>query len=206
MARARLGVAPVVAALAMLASACGGSGADASTARSAPKHTAVQASGRRLPGGLKSIPAPGPTGRSASAAEVRVITSWANALRQGYVTAAAALFKLPSALINGPDAKGELSVIVIHNLAQAEAAQETLPCGAKFISADQRGRFVNALFALTGRTGPGGSNCAGGVGETARTNFLIEDGQIVDWIRAPDDPGDNGSPPARGSGGGGPVV
>ena len=128
-----------------------------------------------------------------------MITSWANALRRGNVAAAAAMFKRPSALINGPNSSGELSVIVIHNTAQAEAALQTLPCGAQFISADQRGRFVNALFKLTARTGPGASNCAGGIGETARTNFLIQDGQIVDWIRAPDDPGDNGSPPASGS-------
>ncbi len=137
---------------------------------------------------------------------MRVIISWANALRNGNVAAAAALFKLPSAMINGLAANGGLSVIVIHNLAQAEAAQRTLPCGARFISADQRGRFVNALFQLTGRVGPGGSKCTGGVGETARTNFLIEDGRIVDWIRAPDDPGDNGSPPAQGSSGSGPVA
>ncbi len=197
-------MAPVVAMLAMLASACGGSGGQPPASHAASKHAPVQASRKPLPGGLTSIPAPGPTGRSPSAADVRVIVGWANALRHGNVAAAAAMFKLPSALINGPDANGELSVIVIHNLAQAEAAEQSLPCGAKFISADQRGRFVNALFSLTGRTGPGGSNCAGGVGETARTNFLIENGQIVDWIRAPDDPGDNGSPPTGGSGGGGP--
>ena len=195
-------MAPVVAAVAMLASACGGSGSHSSSTHSTPAHAPAQASSKRLPGGLTSIPAPGPTGRSASAADVRVITSWADALRNGHVAAAAAMFKRPSALINGPDANGELSVIVIHTMAQAEAALESLPCGAQFISADQRGRFVNALFKLTGRTGPGGSNCAGGVGATARTNFLIEGGQIVDWIRAPDDPGDNGSPPASGSGGG----
>jgi hypothetical protein len=198
MARARLAVVPVVAAAAMLASACGASGSHATTTHSAPKRTPVQASGTGLPGGLTSIPTPGPTGLPPSTADVRVITSWANALRHGNLHAAAALFKIPSALINGPDANGELSVIVIHNLAQAVAAQESLPCGAKFVSADQRGRFVNALFELTGRSGPGGSNCAGSVGVTARTNFLIEEGRIVDWIRAPDDPGDNGSPPAQG--------
>jgi hypothetical protein len=169
-------------------------------------HAPTHASSGRLPGGLTSIPTPGPTGRAASAAEIRVITAWSSALRHGNVAAAAAMFKHPSALINGPDSNGELSVIVIRNMAQAEAAQETLPCGAQFISADQRGRFVNALFKLTGRTGPGGSNCAGGVGETARTNFLIEGDQIVDWIRAPNDPGDNGSPPTQGTGTTGPVA
>jgi hypothetical protein len=191
---------------AILVSACGGSGSHSSSTHSTRVHAPARASSTGLPGGLRSIPTPGPTGRPASAADVRVITAWSNALRHGNVAAAAAMFKRPSALINGPDSNGELSVIVIHNMAQAEAALQTLPCGAQFISADQRGRFVNALFKLTRRTGPGGSDCAGGVGETARTNFLIEGGQIVDWIRAPDDPGDNGGPPAQGSGGGGPVA
>ncbi len=36
----------------------------------------------------------------------------------------------------------------------------------------------------------------------ARTNFVIKGGRIVEWIRAPDDPGDNKqptvpAPPAR---------
>ena len=53
---------------------------------------------------------------------------------------------------------------------------------------------MNALFRLTGRPGLGGSGCGGGVGQTARTNFMIAHGRIVEWIRAPDDPGDNGRP------------
>ena len=61
-------------------------------------------------------------------------------------------------------------------------------------SADQRGRYVNALFRLTGRSGLGGSTCGTGVGQTARTNFVIVGGRIVEWIRAPDDPGDNRTP------------
>jgi hypothetical protein len=62
------------------------------------------------------------------------------------------------------------------------------------VSADQRGRFTNALFRLTGRLGPGGSDCGSGAGTTARTNFVISHGKIVAWIRAPDDPGDNHTP------------
>jgi hypothetical protein len=111
------------------------------------------------------------------------------------------LFRFPSELINGIG-NGLAAVIVIHSLAEAEGANETLPCGAKFISADQRGPYVNALFRLTGRPGPGGSNCGSGAGRTARTNFLIENGRIVQWIRAPDEPGDNASPPSSLSGGG----
>jgi hypothetical protein len=69
----------------------------------------------------------------------------------------------------------------------------TLPCGAKFISADQRGPYINALFRLTDRPGPGGG-CGAGAGQTARTNFVISARRIVEWIRAPDDPGDNAAP------------
>ena len=96
-------------------------------------------------------------------------------------------------MINGTGVGGSALLITIDTQAEAEAANTTLPCGARLISADQRGRYVNALFRLTGRTGPGGSNCDGGVGQTARTNFVIVRGRILEWIRAPDDPGDNGS-------------
>ena len=106
-------------------------------------------------------------------------------------------------MVNRVGPGGTVAVIRIGSLTQAEAANTTLPCGARFVSADQRGRYVNALFKLTGRTGPGGDACASGKGQTARTNFLIADARIVEWIRAPDDPGDNGSTPG---GAGGPVV
>lgn len=120
-----------------------------------------------------------------------VIRGWSDALRRGDVTRAAEYFAVPSVMINGPDANGNAVVIRIRSRADAEAANVTLPCGAKFISADQRGRFVNALFRLTDRPGPGGG-CGSGSGLTARTNFVISGRRIVEWLRAPDDPGDNG--------------
>ncbi len=136
-----------------------------------------------------------------------MIEGWSDALRSGDVRGAASYFRLPSELINGIGANGAVGLIRIASRAQAVAANETLPCGAQFISADQRGRYVNALFRLTGRPGPGGGSCGSGVGQTARTNFLITDGRIVEWIRAPDDPGDNGTPGAPpSSGSGAPVV
>jgi hypothetical protein len=97
-------------------------------------------------------------------------------------------------MINGTDASGSELLITIDTPSQAAEANATLPCGALLISADRRGRYVNALFRLTGRPGLGGSGCDGGVGQTARTNFVIAHGRIVEWIRAPDDPGDNGAP------------
>jgi hypothetical protein len=143
-------------------------------------------------GGSLTIPDPGPTGIRPAATAVSVIRGWSDALRRGDVRAAARYFALPSVMINGTDSSGDALVIAIRNRIQAEAANESLPCGAQLVSADQRGRYVNALFRLTGRPGPGGSNCGGGAGETARTNFVIAHGLILEWIRAPDDPGDNG--------------
>ena len=137
-------------------------------------------------------PTPGPTGIRATATAVNIIREWADALRRGDVSGAARYFALPSVMVNGTDASGSELVIPIETPDQAQAANATLPCGAVFISADQRGRYVNALFRLTGRPGLGGSDCGGGVGQTARTNFVIAHGRIVEWIRAPDDPGDNG--------------
>jgi hypothetical protein len=142
---------------------------------------------------------------------VGVIKAWSDALRHGDIAGAARYFAVPSVMINGPDANGDAIVIKIQSRAEAEAANETLPCGAKFISADQRGRYTNALFRLTNRPGPGGG-CGAGTGLTARTNFIISARRIVEWIRAPDDPGDNAAPtqpapgPPPGGTGAGPAV
>lgn len=142
------------------------------------------------------LPSPGPTGVPAATDAVSVIRGWADALRRGDVSGAARYFALPSVMINGTDSAGQAVVITMITSAQAEEANATLPCGARLISTDQRGRYVNALFLLTGRPGPGGTDCGGGVGTTARTNFVIVHGRIVEWLRAPSDPGDNGTPGA----------
>jgi hypothetical protein len=136
-----------------------------------------------------------PTGKAADPSAVDVIKQWSTRLREGDVTRAAGYFAIPGEFFNG--GSGPSAVIIIRTFAQAVAVNAMLPCGARFLSADQRGRYVNALFRLTARGGPGGSNCAGGVGATARTNFLISHGRIVAWVRAPDDPGDNQVPLAR---------
>jgi len=122
-----------------------------------------------------------------------VIRAWSDALRRGDVRGAARFFALPSEMIAGVDSNGQPAVITIATQADAEVANEGLPCGAKFLSADRRGRYVNALFRLTDRPGQGGG-CGAGTGQTARTNFVIAGGRIVEWIRAPDDPGDNTGP------------
>jgi hypothetical protein len=128
-----------------------------------------------------------------------VVRAWSSALRRGDLRAAAGYFSLPSEFINGSGVNGALPVITIRTRAQAAAVNATLPCGAVFLSADQRGRYVNARFRLTDRRGASG--CGAGVGQIARTNFLIAHGRIVEWIRAPADPGDNqggNTPPGSG--------
>ncbi|MDQ6729928.1 MAG: hypothetical protein M3022_06430 [Actinomycetota bacterium] len=186
---------------------CGGS---ASSLSPGPNAAANRAARRLLTPGLTSVPTPPPSGRKASPDAVRVIRAWSDALRAGHVTTAAGYFAVPSEMVNGAGSGGTVALIHISSLDQAEAANQGLPCGAKLISADQRGRYVNALFRLTGRSGPGGSSsCGGAQGQTARTNFLIADNRIIEWIRAPDDPGDNGNgsggvaPPGGASPGGG---
>ncbi len=183
------------AAAAALLGGCGGSAHHTArrTTHAGPTPTAPQEQ-------TTTIPTPAPTGAPANTAAVHVIRAWSNALRHGDVRGAARYFALPSEMINGA-AGGQVSVIRIRSAADAVAANESLPCGARFLSADMRGRYVNALFELTGRPGPGGSSCGSGGGVTARTNFVIAGGRIVEWIRAPDEPGDNGgqgAPPPSG--------
>ena len=123
-------------------------------------------------------------------ATVAVIRNWSTALRTGHVTAAARYFRVPSVFYTGNGPPIELRTFV-----QIELANASLPCGARFLSAHRDGRYVNALFRLTDRAGPGGEQgCGSGTGQTARTDFLIRGGRIVQWIRAPDEPGDNGTP------------
>jgi hypothetical protein len=122
------------------------------------------------------------------AASVKVIRDWADALRSGHVNAAAAYFAIPSVIYLGSGAP-----VQIRSRAEAKLVNAALPCGAQLVSTHTLGRYVNALFRLTDRPGRGGAGgCGSGVGETARTNFLIKEGRIVEWLRAPDQPGDNG--------------
>jgi hypothetical protein len=185
----------------LLAVACGSGAGRSSTsrtqtraARSAPAPVPPANPAPPTPDlGQGTVPTPAPTGAPAAANAVSVIRAWSDALRHGDVQSAARYFALPSVMVNGSDGAGEALVITIGDRAQAEAANASLPCGARLITTDRRGRYVNALFRLTERPGPGGTDCGDGAGTTARTNFVIAHGRIVEWLRAPDDPGDNGS-------------
>jgi hypothetical protein len=134
---------------------------------------------------------------SAFERSVDVIKGWSTALRTGHVQAAAEYFQIPSVFVNGP--KDEF---VLHSLAAAETINRLLPCGAEYVSATKRGAYIAALFKLTNRPGPGGgaNGCGSGVGTTARVNFIISDGKITHWLRAPSLPGDNRTTPPAGGG------
>ena len=182
-------------AMAPLAAGCGSGGSVVHSSTHATRRTVTApATPAPLINPNQPIPSPRPTGARAAARSVSVIRAWSDALRRGDVRGAARYFALPSVMINGTDSSGEALVITIATPDQAQAANAALPCGAQLISTDQRGRYVNALFRLTGRPGLGGTDCGGGVDTTARTNFVIAHGRIVEWLRAPSDPGDNATP------------
>jgi hypothetical protein len=145
-----------------------------------------------LPGhGAHSAARPvGQDGPPAAAAKVAVVRGWSTALRAGHLQAAAGYFHLPSLFDDGAGA-----VVEIHTLPEAETVDSTLSCGSQVISAFDQGRFINVLFRLTTRVGPG-AGCGSGVGLTARVLFLIRGGQIVEWLRTNSRPGDPGAPRA----------
>jgi hypothetical protein len=159
--RARFAViAPAVAALAI--AGCGGARAHSPT------------SAARDRGSVRGAGVP--------ASAIAVIEGWANALRNGHVKRAAAYWADPSILVNGPDSSGHYTVIRIETEAQALAADETLPCGARLRSSARSGAFIKADFTLGPRAGVAASKaCAG----SASVDFLIREGLIVHWIRAP---------------------
>jgi hypothetical protein len=138
----------------------------------------------------------GQDGPPAAAAKVAVVRHWAADLRAGDLQGAAGYFRLPSIFDNGV-----ASTVHLQTLAQAEFVNSTLTCGAEVISAFRRGRLIDVLFRLTARAGRGGGAraCGTGIGSTARTDFLIRDGKIVEWLRAPSLPGDPGTPSSSSS-------
>jgi hypothetical protein len=127
-----------------------------------------------------------PGGADPEAAEV--IRDWADDLRGGDLEAAADHFKLPSLAQNGS------APLQLTNRDEVRAFNASLPCGAELTEAETHGRFTIATFELTER--PGAGECGTGVGETAKTAFVIEDGLITRWIRVVDE--DELAPPAEG--------
>jgi hypothetical protein len=114
---------------------------------------------------------------------VEVIKSWADELRAGDVVAASERFAVPSVVQNGTPP------LELADRRQVEAFNRSLPCGAKLTDAISSGRFTIATFELTERPGPG--ECGNGVGEKAKTAFVIHNGLITEWRRVVD----TGTPP-----------
>ena len=209
MARARRSAPLVLVAAALLGVGCGSHGHAAGHTSTARSVTAVRRHAAPVP--RQAAPAtpvppasttPRHAPRPADPPTVAVIRHWADALRRGDVHGAARYFHIPSVFAPAPDQE-----VTLHSLADAEAANRALPCGAKLISVIKLGGpLVQALFRLTGRPGPGGSACNAGAGQTARTNFVIRSGRIRVWLRAPDEPRDNQPPPGGGSTTPGPMV
>jgi limonene-1,2-epoxide hydrolase len=109
---------------------------------------------------------------------VRVIQDWANELRAGDVQAASDRFQVPAVVQNGTPP------LRLTDRQEVVAFNESLPCGAKLTEATMTGKFTIATFELTERPGPG--ECGSGVGETAKTAFVIHDGHITEWRRVAD--------------------
>jgi hypothetical protein len=109
---------------------------------------------------------------------VQVIKGWADELRAGDVAAASQRFALPSVVQNGTPP------LHLTSRRQIEAFNQSLPCGAKLTEAVAADRFTIATFVLTERPGPG--ECGSGVGETAKTAFVVRKGLITQWRRVVD--------------------
>ncbi len=134
----------------------------------------AEPAGDEASSGSDSTEAPDIPG-DADPADVRVIADWADTLRRGDVDGAAEFFAVPSVAENGG------IVLEIESLEQAVLFNASLPCGARLIRARAEGEFVTATFRLTERPGPGA--CGTGTGGKAKTAFVIEDGEIVEWRR-----------------------
>ena len=115
---------------------------------------------------------------SAEPGHVQVIERWADELRAGDVIAASERFAIPTVVQNGTPP------LRLTDRRQIEAFNNSLPCGARLTAAVESGRYTIATFKLTER--PGIGRCGNGVGEQAKTAFVIEDGLITQWRRVVD--------------------
>lgn len=146
-------------ALTLVFAACGDSGPQLST-------DAEDATGQAaIPGG-------------ADPEKVEVIVGWAKAESSGDDEAAAGYFAIPSIAENGV-------TLQITDEADARRFSASLPCGAILEEATEQGMYVIATFRLGEKANS--NACGDGAGELARTAFLIEDGEIVEWRRVADE-------------------
>ena len=172
-----------VLALALLAlSGCGGGG-DSDRAAKRTATPSASPKPRTIPReDLEKSPA-GPV----TAAEKAVIRGWADALRRGDVERASRYWQPPAIAANGSQPFRLVTMRAVRQF------NEGLTCGARLESAERDKNYVVATFRLTNRRDRPGA-CAQGVGQRARTIFLLREGKIVQWIRAADPPQDGDLP------------
>jgi len=174
---------PAIVLLSLLVLALGGCGGGSPRAQATPTATATPTSDGRepeaQPGGGSSKP---PTRRTGpvTAGEKAVIRGWADALRGGDVERAVRYWRTPAIASNGG---GPIRLVTRRAV---RFFNDGLTCGAKLESVERDATYVLATFRLTERVGGPGS-CTG-VGNRARTLFLLRDGKIVQWLRASDPP------------------
>jgi hypothetical protein len=174
-------VAPPLCALALALAGCGGGGNDADGRLTPTIPKAATATPTATPEAAERPQSTGPV----TAGEERVIRAWADALRTGDVERAVDQFAVPTITANGGQPTRLLTRGAIREW------NESLTCGARLKSVERNANYAVATFELTNRKGlPDG--CGTGVGNEARTAFLIRGGKIAQWIRAPDptDPAD----------------
>jgi hypothetical protein len=131
----------------------------------------------------------------ADQASVRVIARWLKVLRSGDEQRAARFWA------TGAKFQNSTPVLTIDTPIEKLAIQRSLPCGARIKEAGGPRPFVVLVFLLTQRRG---GNCGSGVGHTARGAIRVAHGQIVEWYRLPDDPG-QGQPDVAVTEGGSPA-
>ena len=124
-------------------------------------------------------------------AEKAVVRGWADALRHGDVERAVSYWRVPAIASNGDQPYKLVTRAAVRRF------NDALTCGAKLESVERDQAYVLATFRLTNRRGRDGA-CGQGVGNRARTLFLLRDGKIVQWIRATDPP-DEGELPGGSS-------
>jgi hypothetical protein len=127
-----------------------------------------------------------PTG-PVTGAEKAIIRGWADALRAGDVERASSYWRPPAIAANGSQ---PFRLVTMRAVRHFNAG---LTCGARLESTERDKAYVVATFRLTNRRGRPGA-CGSGVGQQARTLFLLRDGKIVQWIRAADPPGEGALP------------
>ena len=107
-----------------------------------------------------------------------MIRQWSDELRGGDIQAATDRFSIPTVVQNGT------APLTLTTRQAIEVFNQSLPCGARLTAATDAGRYTVATFVLTERPGPG--RCGSGVGDAAKTAFVIHNGHIVEWRRVVD--------------------